>query len=169
PIGMAAWPTSGQLKSTAPAAASDSRTGSETAWRQHIEAWRAQREHELVAEDGWLTLVALDWLRPGVNSVGSSEDSHIRVDGAPEHLGVLTVAGNTVQLLAPQGGFPAGLTLDGQPAREGLLSADDTRPSTLAWGSLTMVVLPRGDRFALRVKDAHSPARTAFRGLHWYE
>jgi hypothetical protein len=31
-----------------------------------------------------------------------------------------------------------------------------------------MIVLPRGDRFALRVKDANAPARTSFRGLHWY-
>jgi uncharacterized protein len=158
-----------QLASTAPAAASDSRTGAETAWRQHIETWRSQRQRELVADDGWLTLVALDWLKPGLNSIGSSRDSQVRVDGAPEHLGILTVAGSTVQLLSPHGGFPAGLTLDGQPAREGTLSADDRTPSTLAWGSLTMVVLPRGGRFALRIKNVHSPARTGFRGLHWYE
>jgi hypothetical protein len=31
-----------------------------------------------------------------------------------------------------------------------------------------MVVLPRGDRYALRIKDANAATRTAFRGLHWY-
>lgn len=141
----------------------------EGVWREHVEAWRAQRQRELTAENGWLTLVALDWLKPGVNLVGSGRDCQIQVEGAPEHLGRLTVAGKTVQLLTAPGGFPAGLTVDGEPAREGPLSADELHPSTLAWQGLTMVVLPRGGRFALRVKNAHAPARTAFRGLHWYE
>jgi uncharacterized protein (DUF1684 family) len=48
------------------------------------------------------------------------------------------------------------------------LSADDAKPSTLTWHALTLVVLPRGARYALRVKDADSPTRTEFRGLHWY-
>jgi uncharacterized protein len=160
---------SGQVGFRAPAAASDSRTGAETAWRQHIEKWRMDRQHELSAENGWLTLVALEWLKPGVNSVGSAPDCQIHVDGAPAHLGVLTVAKNSVQILAPQGGFPPGLTMDGKPAREGQLSTSDRTPSSLAWGTLTMVILPRGDGFALRVKDANSPVRRGFRGLHWYE
>jgi hypothetical protein len=142
---------SGQAGFRAPAAASDSRTGAETAWRQHIEKWRMDRQHELSAENGWLTLVALEWLKPGVNSVGSAPDCQIHVDGAPAHLGVLTVAKNSVQILAPQGGFPPGLTMDGKPAREGQLSTSDRTPSSLAWGTLTMVILPRGDGFASRM------------------
>ncbi len=73
-----------------------------------------------------------------------------------------------MQLLSPSGGFPADLQLDGKPAREGPLSADDARPSTLTWHGLTMVVLPRGGRFALRIKDADASTRKEFKGLHWY-
>lgn len=140
----------------------------ESSWRKQIDAWRAQREHELSSPDGWLTLVALDWLKPGINSIGAASDNQVRVPDAPPHLGLLTVAGKNVQLLAPADGFPDGLTVDRQPAREGTLSATDTKPSTLTWHSLTMVVLPRGDRFALRIKDADSPHRTSFHGLKWY-
>jgi uncharacterized protein len=161
-------PVSASAQAASAPAASTSRTDAEAGWRKQLETWRAQREHELTAGDGWLTLVALDWLKGGVNTVGSAADNSVRIANAPEHVGLLTVSGKTVQLLAPQSGFPADLKLDGGPAREGPLSADDRRPSTLTWHSLTMVVLPRGDRYAVRVKDANAPTRTAFHGLHWY-
>lgn len=139
------------------------------AWRPQVEAWRAQREHELTAPDGWLTLVGLEWLKPGINSFGTAPDNQIRIHAkGPEHIGLLTVAGTTVQLLAPAGGFPAGLQMNGGAPREGTLSADDTKPSVLTWHGLSLVVLPRGGRYALRIKDADSPTRTDFHGLHWY-
>jgi uncharacterized protein (DUF1684 family) len=151
----------------APPAASAS--GPEAAWRQKLADWRTAREHEIAAPDGWLTLIALDWLKSGVNSFGSAADNQVRIDAkAPDHIGMLTVSGSTVQLLARAGGFPPDLMLDGKPAREGTLSADDARPSTLTWHGLTMIVLPRGGRYALRIKDADSPARAGFHGLHWY-
>lgn len=138
-------------------------------WLQQLTAWRSQREKEISAPDGWLTLVGLEWLKPGINSFGSADENQIKIRAqGPPHLGLLTVSGTTVQLLAPSGGFPADFQLDGKPAREGLLSADDARPSVLTWHGITMVVLPRGGRFALRIKDADAPTRTEFRGLHWY-
>jgi uncharacterized protein len=148
-------------------------------WQQDLGSWRSQREKEISAPDGWLTLAGLEWLKPGINSVGSAADNKIRLPGqAPEHLGLLTVSGGAagkepasaaiVQILAPAGGFPPELTLDGKPAREGSLRVDDAKPSTIAWRGLSMVVLRRGDRFVLRIKDADSPVRAGFRGLNWY-
>jgi uncharacterized protein len=144
-------------------------------WRHSVLAWRERREREIAAPDGWLTLAGLDWLKPGVNSVGAAADCQIRLHGnGPAHVGLLTVSGKApnnqiVQLLSPPGGFPDGLTIDGGPAREGPLSVEGATPSTIGWHGLRMVVLDRGGRFALRVKDADSAARTAFRSLHWYE
>lgn len=144
-------------------------SGPEAAWRQKIESWRVEREKEIAAPDGWLTLVALEWLQPGINSFGSAADNKVRIQaGAPAHIGLLTVSGKTVQLLSPGGGFPPDLQLDGKPAREGTLSADDANPSTLTWHGLSLIVLPRGGRYALRIKDADAPARAQFKGLHWY-
>jgi uncharacterized protein (DUF1684 family) len=73
-----------------------------------------------------------------------------------------------VQLLSPAGGFPPDLTIDGKPAREGALAVDNTKPSVIALHGLAMVILKRGDRFVLRIKDANSPARAGFHGLDWY-
>ncbi len=153
-----------------PATSTASESGPEAAWRRSIEGWRTQRDHEIGAPDGWLTLIALEWLKPGVNSFGSAADNQIRINAkAPDHIGMLTVAGGTVQLLSRSGGFPADLMLDGSPAREGPLSTDDAKPSTLTWHGITMIVLARGGRYALRIKDADSPARAEFHGLHWYK
>jgi hypothetical protein len=159
-----------QAQATSSPSAETGLAGDDTAsWRHQVEAWRAQRERELAAPDGWLTLVGLEWLKAGVNSFGSAADNSLKVRAqAPEHIGLLTVSGTTVQLLAPTGGFSPDLKIDGKPAREGPLSADDEKPSTLTWHALTMVVLPRGGRYALRIKDADSPTRTGFHGLHWY-
>jgi uncharacterized protein len=158
------------LVATLPAQTPTASASSDAAgWRQQVDAWRSQREHELAAPDSWLTLVGLEWLKPGVNSFGTATENTIKLHSqAPEYIGVLTVSGSTVQLLAPPVGFPPDLKMDGHPAREGTLSADIAKPSTLTWHDLTMVVLPRGGRYALRIKDASSPTRTAFHGLHWY-
>jgi hypothetical protein len=136
----------------------------------HDEAsWRADRAKRLSAPDGWLTLVGLEWLKPGKNTVGLAADNQIRLKGhAPEHLGVIDVEGSQLRLLAPDGGFSKFLFVDGQPAHEGPLQPDDVKPSVLSTENLTLVVLHRGDRFALRIKDSESATRTGFRGLHWY-
>lgn len=138
-------------------------------WEQDVAVWRAQREQEIAAPDGWLTLAGMEWLKPGVNSFGAAADNRIQVHAqAPEHIGLLTVSGKVVQLLSPQGGFPTDLKLDSGPAREGPLSADEDKPSTLTWHGLAMTILPRGGRYALRIKDANSATFTSFHGLHWY-
>ena len=148
----------------APAAAID-----EAQWQSDLAAWRAHREHELAAPDGWLTLVGLEWLKPGVNSFGAAADSKLQLPAqAPAHMGLLTVNNSLVQLLAPQEGFPPELNIDGKPAREGELTVSNQKPSTMTWHGLTMVVLNRGGNFALRIKDADSPTRTNFKGLNWY-
>ncbi len=155
-----------QAQSAAAPAAADS----DAAWRQGLIAWRAQREKEISAPDGWLTLIGLQWLKAGVNLVGTAADCGIRLQAqAPAHIGLLTVSGSMVQLLAPAGGFPEGLTVGGSPAREGPISAEGAKTSTIAWHGLSMTVLDRGGRYALRIKDADAPARSGFHGLKWYE
>ena len=139
------------------------------AWQRDLQTWRAVHEKSISAPDGWLSLVALDWLRTGINSAGSDPASQIRLPAsAPAHLGLFTVSGSTVQLLSPAGGFPAGLTINGQPAREGALSTSDSAPSVLTLGSISIAVMERAGRYAVRIKDSASPARAAFHGLNWF-
>ena len=138
-------------------------------WRRDEDAWRAKRGKDISAPDGWLSLVALDWLKPGKNSVGLAADNQLRLAGhAPDHLGVIDVEGSQISLLAPPGGFPPVFQVDGKPAAEGPIQPDDTKPSLLSTENLRLIVLHRGDRYALRVKDALSPARTGYKSLRWF-
>ena len=131
--------------------------------------WRADRAKSLSAPDGWLTLVGLEWLKPGKNAVGLATDNQVHLHGhAPNHLGVIEVSGSQLRLTAPAGGFPPGLMVDGKPAVEGPIQPDDNKASVISDDNLKLVVLHRGDRYALRIKDALSPTRTQFKGLHWY-
>lgn len=161
---------------TAPAqSVSPSASDNDTvAWLHDLQAWREQRAHEVDAPDGWLSLIDLVWLKSGLNSLGAAADNHIHITAhVPDHIGLITVSGSApantiIQLLAPSGGFPADLKIDGRPAREGPLNTSDKNPSTITWHGLSLVVLRRGDRFVLQIKDADSPARTAFHGLRWF-
>jgi uncharacterized protein len=139
-------------------------------WKTGLFAWRTHREQRLAAPDSWLTLVGLEWLKPGPNTVGSAPDNRIRLSiAAPAHLGVIEVSGSDIHLTPPAGGFPASIQLDGSPAQAAKLATDEAdKPSVLTTGSLTILLLRRGDRYALRIKDSQSPTRLNFHGLHWY-
>ena len=74
-----------------------------------------------------------------------------------------------MRLLPSAEGFPKDLLVDGQPAKEQSLLADDAdKPSKLSIGSVTIIVINRDGQFALRVKDLAAPTRAGFHGLHWY-
>jgi uncharacterized protein (DUF1684 family) len=150
---------------------SDKSSRDQASWQRDLLAWRAQRATNLQAPEGWLSLVALGWLQEGDNTFGSAEDSRVQIAGkAPAHIAVVHLEKGALRLLPPVGGFPKDLLLDGQPAKEQVLFADDAdKPSKLTIGTITVIVIHRDDRFALRVKDLQAPTRTAFHGLRWYE
>ncbi|HXN54152.1 MAG TPA: DUF1684 domain-containing protein [Candidatus Acidoferrum sp.] len=141
-------------------------------WQQEITSWRSQHALELQKPDGWLTLAGLEWLEPGDNSFGSAKDNKVHLPSSgPGHLGVLRLDGETITLNAPAGGFPAGFLIDGKPVQTQTLHADpahDKNNPRLTIGTLNMYVIHRGERFALRIKDAKSAALTGFHGLKWY-
>lgn len=135
-------------------------------------AWRAQHVADLQKPDGWLSLIGLEWLKPGQTSVGSAPDNQVRLpESAPPHLAILKLENGAVHLLAPQNGFPAGMNVDGAPAKEQILRVEpdhDKGNSHITFDTLNVYPIHRADRFALRIKDAKSPSLTGFHGLNWY-
>jgi uncharacterized protein (DUF1684 family) len=144
--------------------------GDQGSWQRDLLAWRAQRVARLQAPEGWLSLIALGWLKEGDNSFGSAQDSRVQIAGkGPTHIGMVRLEKGTLRLLPPAEGFPKELLVDGQPAKEQALRPDDAdNPSKLTIGTITIIVIHRDDQFALRVKDLQAPTRTGFHGLHWY-
>ncbi len=158
------------LTSLALSAAPEQKTTSESKWASELTAWRAERAKNLQAPEGWLSLIGLEWLREGDNSFGSAGDNRIQIAAkAPAHIGVVHLEKGALRLLAPVGGLPKDLLVDGHVAQEQALAADDAeKPSKLTVGSVTIIVINRDGRFALRIKDPQAPTRVSFHGLRWY-
>lgn len=163
---------SGQPELAAPLSTTSQAQAQAGSWEREITSWRAQHAVELQKPDGWLALAGLEWLEPGDNSVGSAKDNKIHLPSSgPAHLSVLRLEGEAITLNPPEGGFPAGFLVDGKLAQAQTLQTDayhDKNNPRLTIGTLQMYVIHRGERFALRIKDAKSAAVTGFHGLKWY-
>ncbi len=137
-------------------------------YRAAVERWRLERAAQLSSDDGWLTVTGLFWLEPGENTLGAAQDSAIRLprDAAPERAGVILLEGDRVTVRLHEG---VKAVLNGQPVRSAPLRSDAAgTPDTLTLGRLKLLLLKRGDRFAIRLKDPESPMRKQFKGLKWY-
>ena len=136
-------------------------------YQRTIAEWRAQHEAQLKADNGWLTVVALDWLKPGENRVGSNPNFEVRLPKtAPNKVGTLTLKAGKVRFRPEKN---AGVTMNGAPAREAELKPDtDPNYDKLGVGRTTFFLIQREDKMGVRVKDNDSPARREFSGLKWY-
>lgn len=117
-----------------------------------VEEWHSKRIASLQREHGWLSLVALEWLEEGANTVGSK--GTVTVPGAPESLGTLTLSNGKVRW-SPADGVPRDLKTD----------ADEGGPDKVVLGRFAFVVIERKGRLAARVWDAEAPTRTSFTGI----
>jgi uncharacterized protein (DUF1684 family) len=136
-------------------------------YTKKIETWRAEREAELKAEGGWLAVVGLFWLKEGANAFGSDPASDILLpEGAPSHAGVIEFREGKAVLRAKVSGT---VKHKGKPVERLEMKSDEAgEPDAVEIGSLTMFVIKRGGRYAVRVKDVNSRARREFSGMRWY-
>jgi len=140
---------------------------SSAAYNRQILDWQRQRAKALMAEEGWFSLAGLFWLKPGANSLGSADNNDIVLPaGVPKRLGTLELNDGNIHF-RPQS--VQGLTIDGKPGQAQELKADVTgTPDKIQYKSLTMIIIKRGERFALRLKDTKSEARRNFHGLKFF-
>jgi uncharacterized protein (DUF1684 family) len=133
---------------------------------------RAERESRLRDPMGWLSLVGLHWLRDGRQRFGSGEDNEIVLhaeDGAiPTVAGTLEVVDGRV-LVHPAHGVA--LTAGGLPVADGTELSDDEAetPTMLELASLRLVLIRRGGRPGLRVRDTSAPTLRTFTGLDYFD
>jgi uncharacterized protein (DUF1684 family) len=151
----------------------------DAAYRAEIDSWRLSREARLKADDGWLTLAGLFWLKPGANRFGADGANDIVLPvhesrpRPPSQAGTFTLDKGTVTVEVAHGVIA---TLNGNPVtRVGLRSDADADahargggPDILALGSLTFQVIARQGRLAVRLKDGQSAARQKWHGLRYY-
>ena len=146
-------------------------TDSAATWRASLLTWRAELAKELQQANGWLTLIGLEWLKPGDNTFGSAPGNNFVVKApTAAYLGVVQLNDKGLELLPPHGGYPKGLLVDGRlPENPQTLGSDDSEhPSKITTGTVTITIIHRSERYGLRIKDSKAPARTQFHGLRWY-
>jgi uncharacterized protein len=133
-----------------------------------VESWRKERESRLKAPDGWLALAGLFWLKEGENRVGSDPSYEIVLPDAraPQRVGVFDFhKGNTTFRVASG----AHVSVNGKGVLTAELKPDTSgKPDLLQIGDFTMLVIQRGPRYAIRLRDLHSKAREEFTKLRWY-
>ena len=132
-----------------------------------VAEWRAQHEATLKADDGWLTVVGLDWLKDGENRVGSNPNFEVRLPkSAPDRVGTLTVKAGRVRFRPEKG---VAVTMNGAPATEAELKPDiDANYDRLAIGRVKFFIIKREEKLGVRIKDNDSATRREFTGLRWY-
>src|SRR5262249_15689920 len=117
-----------------------------------IETWRRARETRLKAEGGWLAVAGLFWLHEGINSFGAGADNDIVLPDGPPRGGTFDLHGDKVTV-----------SMNGT-ARAIANDSDDA----VTIGGLTLVVIKRGDKIGIRLKDPESTARRNFHGIEYY-
>jgi uncharacterized protein len=133
-------------------------------YREQIEQWRAQHQKALAADDGWLTVAGLDWLKEGENRVGTAPASEVPLPphSAPARVAIINFHSGQA-ILHPAPGVH--LLLNGKPAATRPLHEDS---DILAIRRLKFYLIRRGDKVGVRLKDNDNPERTRFTGLTWY-
>mgnify|MGYP003390958785 FL=1 len=129
--------------------------------------WRAGRIEKLKQPDGWLSLVGMHWLPQGVTRVGSGPANGTRIKVGPDNLGLITTNKRNQVWLQPDS--IDGITIDGKPMSGRTELVPDTRGTPtvvgLDGGRASFIVIERGGRLALRVRDADAPTRIGFTGI----
>jgi len=107
-------------------------------YQAEIVKWRQQKEKELKADGGWLTVTGLFWLKEGEN----------RVEGAP---GLFVLHDGKARFRADTGAI-----------------TEMTPEASITAGNLTFSVIERDGRYGVRLKDKNSKLRAEFRGQRWF-
>ena len=136
-------------------------------YTRKIESWRAGRLERLQSPTGWLSLVGLEWLKPGRNTVGAASDNDIVIAGAPAHLGSVDWEGDKVKIALTA---DSGALIDGQLLGSAeMLDDSHEKPTTVSFGTTRFYLVDRaGGKKGLRIKDSKAETRTHFLGLDYY-
>jgi uncharacterized protein (DUF1684 family) len=116
-----------------------------------------------------LSVAGLFWLKNGENRVGTASFNEIDLppQSAPARVGSFLFRSGKTVFTAENG---VEVRAAGQPVRKLEMKPDVPGPAdTITIGALSMFVIKRGDRFAIRLRDNNSSFRKEFSGLHWFD
>ena len=138
---------------------------------KEIIEWRKDRITKLTTPDGWLSLVGMHWLPDnGITRVGSGEANGTRIAVGPRKLGIIKVDSGEVKF-EPESG--TSVTIDKVPSKGRVKLNTDalTTPTEVGFdgGQASFIVIERGGKLALRVRNSQAPALINFNGLDYFD
>lgn len=140
----------------------------DAAYRKQIEDWRAHRAERLKSPNGWLSLIGLEWLKEGANTIGSDKDNAIVIAKAPAHLGTIVLDHGRATMTLDSRATDA--RIDGEKkASAELLDDSHEKPTTISFGTANFYLIKRDDKFGLRIKDSEAQTRTHFTGIENFD
>jgi uncharacterized protein (DUF1684 family) len=145
----------------------------ESDYIQEVESWRLDDEQKLASPTGWLALIGHVWLQRGEQSIGTRSDDAIRL---PKELGMsakgsILLDGQRIVLRCEEN---SGIRINGVWHSERELAIDNSKlesdsPDKITLGDrVTIQLVRRNGKFAIRVRDAQSDAIGRFSGKRWF-
>ena len=132
-------------------------------YERHLDQWRKSRIVEAAGPEGWTTVVALHWLRPGLTRVGSGTGVEAQLPAsAPALIGTIRVESEAVSFETASG---VDVASGGVRVTRIALAPDETR---LEVGTYSLLVIARAGRLGLRVRDRDAAARARFKGIDYF-
>ena len=127
-----------------------------------INRWHQQRIQDLKAPDGWINLVGLFWLQPGINRLGSSTSNELILahPNMPARAGYFEWVNQEVYWVTEPG---ITITENSVPVNRQLVYSQELiNIPQLTLEDLRFTVIARGDKIGIRMRDLHSPALDSF-------
>jgi uncharacterized protein (DUF1684 family) len=139
------------------------------AYKLEVDTWHQERIESLKANNGWLNLAGLFWLKEGVSTFGSDDRNDIIFpkDKIPGEAGVFHLQQGVVTMTSvPQ----VEILANDKPIKSGVVfHPDSTGQPKLSYGSLQWFIIKRDDQYGVRLRDLQSKVVEEFHSIDRYE
>ncbi len=135
---------------------------------ENYEKWQKNRLDNLKKPHSWLSLVAMEWLYPGTNTIGSSQENSIQLASGPAEIGrFILKADNSVRFIPAEN---VQITANDIPVVKPIDVYADSHtdgPTVFQVATFEFYVVDR-KKMALRIKDSEAETRLNFQGLDYF-
>jgi|SRR5690554_2139993 len=135
---------------------------------ESYEKWQKARLENLIKPHSWLSLVAMEWLYLGENSIGSAQDNSIKLATGPAYIGRFILhSDNTLKFVPTETNQ---ITANDHLVTKPIDVYPDTHPqgpTVFQVATYEFYVVER-KKMALRIKDSQAETRLNFKGLEYF-
>lgn len=138
------------------------------AYKSEMEAWQVERINYLKSANGWLNLVGLHWLEPGINTFGSDSGNALVFPQGKiaSYAGYFLLKDNKVTLVV-NNDVVVTLGKDTIKSVE-IFNPDSTRSPQVQAGDLRWNIIKRDTKLGVRLRDDNAEALKEFKSIARY-